>query len=232
MHWIKHLTAFSRKAFMVEIGHSLGNGACYAVWLLLERIGEPWDGKTPPELCLPHKEWRNVTQLSEKKFQKLLEILQENAVIFNSKEQQKVTLRADILLNLQDEATSKRQRLSGIKPEELRKPSGLDTDKEPEADKRQNTVRPISAGDRHSIIAVLRRKGIAPESPLGESWVSYLEEHSPRNPAGYLTHILTQNPDFDPRRRNQAHEAPRREQCLHIGDVLQQMQFSKQQSGP
>lgn len=232
MHWIKHLTAFSRKAFMVEIGHTLGNGACYAVWLLLERIGEPWDGKTPPELCLPRKEWRNIAQISERKFQKLLEILHENAVIFCSAEQQKITLRADILLDLQDEATSKRQRNFGISPETLRKRSGPDTDREPESDKRQNTVRPINAGDRRSIATILRRKGIAPESPLGESWLSYLEEHRPRNPAGYLTHILSNNPDFDPRGREQAQDAPRREQCLRVGEILHQLRFPKQQNGP
>lgn len=231
MHWIKHLTTFSRKAFMAEISHSLGNGACYGVWLLLERIGEPWDGKTPPELCLPRKEWRNITQLSEKKFQKLLEILQENAVIFCREAQQKITLRADILLDLRDETTTKRQRSSGITPDSLRKNSGPDTDRDTEAEKRQNTCS-MSIQARRDIAAMLRRKGIAPESPRGESLLSYIEEHHPRNPAGYLAHILSANPSFDPSGQEQQTAPPRRGECLHVAEALQQFRYSKQQSGP
>jgi len=231
MHWIKHLTAFSRKSFMIEVGHELGNGACYAVWLLLERIGEPWDGTNSPELCLPVREWRNIAQLSDKKFSKLLEILQEYSVIFCSTGGHKMTIRADILLELQDESTRKRRKASGMEAEQGRKNSVPDTDKKPEADKRQKTARTLSLQEQQSITNVLRRKGIAPESPLGEGWIAYLEKHSPRNPAGYLSHILTNNPNFDPRCEQPA-EPQRQEGCLHISDVLRTMHFPIQQGAP
>ena len=231
MHWIKHLTAFSRKSFMIEVGHELGNGACYAVWLLLERVGEPWDGTSPPELCLPMREWRNIAQLSDKKFSKLLEILQENSVILCSIDGHKMTIRADILLELQDESTRKRRKASGMEPESGRTYSVPDTDKKPEADKRQNTARSLSSQEQRNITNVLRRKGIAPESPLGESWIAYLEKHQPRNPAGYLTSILTNNPHFDPRGEHPA-EPQRQEGCLQVSDVLRTMYFPRQQNGP
>lgn len=234
MLWIKHLTAFARQEFMVEIGHELGNAACYSVWLMLERIGEAWSGSGRPELRLPVKEWWAITQLPQKKFNRLLEILQEYNVIDCQNDGKKLALHAPILLQLLDEGTRKRRKASGENPDAVRNPSAPDTDKDPDEEKEQNTGKGISPTERRSIVNVLRRKGIAPESSLGEGWFSYLERHQPRNPAGYLTSILTNNPHFDPRgeRPLELRQTARQEECLHVGEILERMRFPKQQNGP
>jgi len=105
---------------MVTIEHELGPGACYAFWLLLERIAEPWDGTTPPELNLPLREWRKISLLSEKKLKILLEILHKEGVIQSTNSGKSTTLKADIILKLKDETTRKRQKDSGITPENNR----------------------------------------------------------------------------------------------------------------
>lgn len=232
--WIKHLTAFARREFMVEIGHELGNEACYAVWLLLERVGEPWDGTHSPELCLPEREWRNITQLSEKKFQKLLSILQENAVIACSVDGKKMTLRADILLELQDESTRKRRKASGIAPEIDRTTSGPDTDKRQEKDKEQTTRNSLSAKMTWEASQFLRRAGIMPESPQGKGLLQYLEKQRPRNPLAYLRTILQNNPNFDPAQpADTPHTSPRLEGGLQqSGAILAHLRFPSQGSGP
>lgn len=234
MLWIKHLTAFARREFMVEIGHELGNGACYAVWLLLERVGEPWDGIKPPELCLPAREWRNIAQLSEKKFQKLLSILQGNSVIACSVDGKKMTIRADILLELQDESTRKRRKASGIVPELDRTNSGPDTNKRQEIEKEQTTPSSLSAKMAWEASQFLRREGIMPESPQGRGLLQYLEKQRPRNPLAYLRTILRNNPNFDP-----AQQADNTYTPSHLEKGLQQastilahLRLPSQGSGP
>jgi len=237
MHWIKHLTAFSRKSVMIEVGDELGNGACYAVWLLLERIGEPWDGTKSPELCLPTREWRKITQLSEQKFQKLLKILQANGVIVCAADGKRMTIHADILLELKDESTRKRRKASGMEPDSGRTFSGPDTDKEPEKEKEQNASSPFSAQEERSIARILRQRGIDPESPQGEGWFKYLEKQKPRSPMAYLTSVLRDNPYFNPTTTSEqtsAHPPPsRRDGCLQSsGEILSHMRFPIQGRGP
>lgn len=219
---------------MVEIGHELGNEACYAVWLLLERVGEPWDGIKPPELCLPAREWRNITQLSEKKFQKLLSILQRSAVITCSIDGKKMTIRADILLELQDESTRKRRKASGIVPDFDRTNSGPDTDKEPEKEIEQNTSNSLSGKMTWEASQFMRREGIMPESPQGKGLLQYLEKQRPRNPLAYLRTILRNNPNFDPAREaDNTHTPPRLEGGLEkSGAILAHLRFPSQGSGP
>ncbi|MBF0463406.1 MAG: hypothetical protein HQK81_13280 [Desulfovibrionaceae bacterium] len=234
MHWIKHLTSFARQEFMVEIGHELGNATCYGVWLILERIGEAWTGSGRPELRLPTKEWWAITQLPQKKFNKLLLILQDHHVLDSQDDGKMLILRAPILLQLLDEGTRKRRKASGENPEVFRAPSDPDTDIKAEIKKEQNTVKGLSSTEKMNISSVLRKKGIAPESPLGEGWFIYLEKHQPRNPAGYLTHILKNNPHFDPRGDSTPLQTAttRLGQFQPVGEVLQLMGFAKQQNGP
>ena len=234
MLWIKHLTAFARQEFMVEIGHELGNAACYGVWLILERIGEAWSGSGRPELRLPIKEWWIITQLPQRKFNSLLEILQNYNVLECKNDGKMLALHAPILLQLLDEGTRKRRKASGKNSDAVRSPSGPDTDKDQDKEKEQNIGKGISSTEKGSISKVLRRQGIAPESSLGEGWFSYLARHQPRNPAGYLTSILKTNPHFDPRGEcpPELHPTARQEECLHVGEILERMRFAKQQNGP
>ena len=219
---------------MVEIGHELGNGACYAVWLLLERVGEPWDGIKQPELCLPTREWRKITQLSEKKFQKLLNILQESAVITSSIDGKKMTLRADILLELQDESTRKRRKASGIVPDADRTTSGPDTDKRQEEEIKQTTRNSLSAKMIWEASQILRREGILPESPQGKGLLQYLQKQRPRNPLAYLRTILRNNPNFDPAQQaDNTRTSPRLEGGLqHVSAILAHLRLPSQESGP
>ena len=234
MLWIKHPTACARREFMLEIGHELGNEACYAVWLLLERVGEQWNGTHPPELCLPAREWRNITQLAEKKFQKLLSILQENAVLTCSGEGKKMTIRADILLELQDESTRKRRKASGVAPDLDRTTSGPDTNKRQEKEKEQTTRNNLSAKITWEASQFLRREGIMPDSPQGKGLLQYLEKQRPRNPLAYLRTILRNNPNFDPAQQTDTpHMPPHMEGGLQqSGAILAHLRFPSQGSGP
>lgn len=215
---------------MEDVANELGNGGCYSVWLLLERIGEAWDGSGPPELSLPEQKWRKIAQLSQRKFQKLIEIMQEHSMIFCSFEGKKMIIRADILLELKDEVTRKRMKNSGINPDAIRKSSGPDTDKESEIDKEQNTAA-FNHQEIRNIASVLRQYGITFEMPRGKALLGYLKKHRPRNPAGYLAHILKINPGFNPQYEDAPQETPRGGGCRHISEVIKTMRLPDSSGG-
>ena len=223
MQWIKHSTFFARQAYMTEISHEMGNGGSYAVWLLLERAGEVWNGEGQPKLRLPLKEWQTTAQLPEKKFLRILEILEEHGVLRVEREERKLTIYADILVKLMDEGTRKRRNAAGEASEDLR--TRTDTDKELDKEKRQNTGKALSEKGKKDVLAFLRRQGIAPESPQAEAWVEYIDKQQPNNPVGYLKHIFQTNPGFDPRGENSSPNGERTRECLDTATILQRLRF-------
>ncbi len=230
MQWIKHSTFFSRQAYMTEITHEMGNSGSYAVWLLLERAGEVWNGEGQPKLRLPLKEWQTTAQLPEKRLLRVLEILEEHGVLRTEHENKKLTIYADILLKMMDEGARKRRNAAGDGSENIPQPAGLRTDtyKDQEKEKRQNTGKAFSESSKKEVLAFLRRQGIAPESPQAEAWLEYITKQQPNNPIGYLRHILKTNPGFDPRGEEPPESAHRQEKCLHVAEAMRNLSFIAQ----
>lgn len=104
---------------MTDVRETLGPAGYGATWLLLERIGESWDGKTKPELRISAKEWKKTYGISAKKLQELLDILKNHGIIFAENDQNKLRMTAPILLDLLDEWTSRNRKNSGGTPEQL-----------------------------------------------------------------------------------------------------------------
>ena len=124
MRWIKHSNAFCRSAAMSEVREVLGPAGYGAVWLLLERIAEAWNGKNEPELQISAKEWTKTCGVSVKKLQDLLEILHNHEIVLSETVNSRLRLTAPILLELQDDWTARTRRNSGETPEPLQSDSG------------------------------------------------------------------------------------------------------------
>jgi hypothetical protein len=196
MRWMKHDSGFCRSEAMSEIRNALGNAGYGAVWLMLERIAEAWDGRDMPRLCLPEREWKNVCGFSEKKFQIFVKILEKHSFIQLETHNSLLCLTASILLRLQDEWTRKHRRNSGVTPASLRSHSGIQTDRETDIDKDRKTR--ASANLRLSLFPVLKRHAVETDSIRGRNIIRFVEQKQPRNPGGYLESILQKKPDFDP----------------------------------
>ena len=197
MRWIKHPSSFCRSEAMTEVREALGTEGYGAVWLLLERIAEPWEGKVDPELRVSISEWKRTCGISLKKLQVLLDILQEHGIIFTENNQNKLRLAAPIILEFKDESTRKTRKNFGITPESFRKDSGLQTEQEAERYKDKQTQTP-PPNLRLSLVPVLNRHGIAPDSERGRRIIRYTEQKHPQNPGGYLEKILQEKPQFYP----------------------------------
>lgn len=224
MRWIKHPSSFCRSAAMTDVRETLGPAGYGAVWLLLERIAESWDGTTEPELRISIKEWKKTCGISAKKLQELLDILKNYEIIFAENEQNRLSLKAPILVDLLDESTRKARKNSGIVPEPLRNDSGLQTDKEAEIDKDKNKTHPPPPNIRLRLLPVLKRHGIEPDSERGRRIIRYTERKRPENPGGYLEKILQTKPYFDPE-PDGAFEPPSNGP-IGIGDAIKRLGFN------
>jgi hypothetical protein len=190
MRWFKHQSVMGRSPAMSELRSVLGLAGYGALWLLLERVAEVWDGSGEPDLCLPECDWRASCGLSTKKFQIFTEILQKHDIIRMEQCGSLLRLKAPILLQLQDEWTRKTRKNSGVATEPIRSDSGIQTEAYPEREK-DNKTRP-------ALLPVLKRHGIQANSERGTNILRYVEQMRPANPGGYLEHILQQKPGFDP----------------------------------
>ena len=183
---------------MTEVLETLGPAGYGAMWLLLERIAETWDGKREPELQLSLKSWKKTCGLSAKKLRDLLKILENHGIIFPIEHENKLTLNAPIIIKLKDEWTSRVSKNSAVPPEPLPSDSRIQIEQQPEIYKEQNKTHPPPANLRLSLVPVLKRHGISPSSERGRKIVRYIEEKQPKNPGGYLEAILQENTSFDP----------------------------------
>lgn len=187
---------------MSEVRETFGPAGYGAVWLLLERIAESWSGsalESEPELCLSLKEWTKTCELSGKKLQELLTILQQHNILRAEIVGNRVLLQAPILLELQDEWTSRTRRNSKATTEPLGSNSGI---QQTRTDKEKNRDRHEAPPMRFSLFPVLLRHHIPPESERARRIIRHMEEKQARNPAGYLESILKQKPGFDPMPEN------------------------------
>ena len=222
MRWFKHLSGIGRSPAMSELRSVLGLAGYGALWLLMERIAESWDGSGEPDLCLPEREWRLSCGFSTKKFQIFMEILQKHDIIRMEKELSLLRLKAPILLQLQDEWTRKTRKNSGVTMESIQSSSGIQTDTYPEIEK-DNKTRP-------AILSVLRRHGIQANSERGRNILHYVEQKQPANPGGYLERILQQKPNFDPvsdggHTGHGFQQIERQQEPRSVGDFLRDMGF-------
>ena len=112
---------------MADLRDELGLAGYGALWVLLERIPEAWDGSNVPCLRLPVREWRSLCGFSAQKFQILLKILNEHDLIHSENEGTRLRLTAPIMLNLQDEWTGRQRKNSGATPELPPSHSGTET---------------------------------------------------------------------------------------------------------
>jgi len=226
MRWFKHLSGMGRSPAMSELRSVLGLAGYGALWLLLERIAEAWDGSGEPDLCLPEREWRLSCGFSAKKFQILTEILQKHDIIRMEKCDSLLRLKTPILLQLQDEWTRKTRKNSGAASEPVRSGSGIQTEAYPEIEKDNKT--------RSAIFSVLKRHGIPAHSERGKNILHYVEQMRPANPGGYLERILQQKTDFDPlpdggRPEHGLQQTSRQQGPRSAGDILRDMELSRPQ---
>jgi hypothetical protein len=220
MRWIKHPSSFCRSEAMTEVREALGTEGYGAVWLLLERIAESWEGKNDPELRVSISDWKRTCGISPRKLQVLLEILQEHGIIFAENDQNKLRLAAPIIVEFKDESTRKALKNSGIAPESFRKDSGLQTEQEAEKYKDKQT-QPPPPNLRLSLMPVLSRHGIAPDSERGRRLIRHIEGKHPNNPGGYLESILQKKPYFDPATEESMERANNKAQGpITVGEVL------------
>lgn len=208
---------------MTDVREALGPAGYGAVWLLLERIAESWEGKSAPELLVSTKEWRRTCGLSAKKLQTLLEVLQNHGIIFSNNEQNKLRLYAPILMEFKDESTRKALKNSGTAPEPFRKDSGLQTEQEAYINIDKNKTQPCPPNLRLSLLPVLKRHGIAPHSERGRRLIRYTEQKQPNNPGGYLEKILQEKPYFDPE-PGETYDSTTGS-VISTGDALRQLDF-------
>ncbi len=209
---------------MSEVRESLGPAGYGAVWLLLERIAESWSGPAlgnEPGLCISAKEWAKTCELSSKKLHELLEILKNHSIILSESVNSKLCLKAPILLELQDDWTSRARRNSGVTPEQLGSDSGI---QQTRTEKEKNTDRHEVPSTRLSLFAVLKRHQIPPESDRGRRIIRHIEEKQARNPAGYLESILKQKPYFDPMPEDPPeHFISKQQGSVPAGEVLRSL---------
>lgn len=222
MRWIKHPSAYCRSAAVADIRDALGIAGYGALWVLLERVAESWDGKSEPELRLPVNEWRTMCGLKPKGLDLLLAILEEHAVLFCETEGRKMRVKAPILLQMQDDWTSRTRRNSGVMPEPHRSGSGTETDREPDIEKDSNTR--LTGKNLFSVKSVLHRHGIDPDSRRGEALIFYVERMSKQNPGGYLQRTLQLKPEFDPSLpdgQEQQTDMRREGGCKSVSELIQ-----------
>jgi hypothetical protein len=226
MRWIKHPSGMGHHPAMSELRSVLGLAGYAALWLLLERVAETWNGVDEPELCLPEREWRVSCGFSAKKFQIFAEILQKHSIIRIEKCDSLLRLKAPILLQLQDEWTRKTRKNSGVDPESLRSHSGIQTEADPEKEKDNKTHAPPSL--YRVLFPVLKRHGVRADSERGRNILRYVEQKQPKNPGGYLESIFQDKPDFDPvsdegRTEHDHRQADRQQGPRLAGDILRDM---------
>lgn len=226
MRWFKHVSGIGRSPAMSELRSVLGLAGYGALWLLLERIAEAWDGSGEPDLCLPEREWRVSCDFSAKKFQILTEVLQKHGIVRMEQCGSMLRLKAPILLQLQDEWTRKARKNSGAAPEPVQRNSGIQPEAYSEIEK-DNKTRP-------AILPVLKRHGIRLDSERGRNILHYVEQKQPANPGGYLEHILQQKRDFDPlpeegRMAHGSQQAGRQQEPRSAGDILRDMKLAMSQ---
>lgn len=209
---------------MSEVRDVLGMAGYGATWLLLERIAESWDGQGEPGLCLPEREWCQCCGFSKNKFGILEKLLQKHNIVRTEKSDTLIYVAAPILLQLHDEWTRKVRKNSVVTSEPLRSDYGIQTNKEAEINKDRKT-HPAPLQLRQSLVTVLKRHGIEPDSERGRRIIRYTEHKQPKNPGGYVEKILQAKPNFDP----ESSESPTlpggyaAECAVSVDDVLRRM---------
>lgn len=140
MRWFKHLTIANRDEALARIRDEFGLEGYGLYWLILESIAEQMDGSERTFLELSPKNWRRITGISPKKFQKFVTFA-ENLGIF-SVEISENLIRVDCpkLLKFRDEYTKRKKKT----PDKLPTNSGecqeqdTDTDTESESEEELN----------------------------------------------------------------------------------------------
>ena len=173
MRWFTHPHNLWLYPMVAEVRAELGLHGYAAVCLILERVAEVWnikkgDPPTMPELSLPFRDWQRLLEFSPKKFQKFMEICQNDSFIHMKIEQKMVCVKAPILLEWRDEYTDKQLQKSRQAPDSLGIKSGIHKQIEPDVNKRQNnTISSLSPAKEKEVRKVLRQSGIDPDSHRG-----------------------------------------------------------------
>lgn len=113
---------------------------------------------------------------------------------------------------------------SVVTSEPLRSNYGIQTNKEAEINKDKKTHSP-PLHLRQSLMPVLERHGIEPDSERGRRIIRYTEHKQPKNPDRYVEKILGAKPNFDP----ESSESPTlpggnaAECAVSAGDILRRM---------
>lgn len=182
-----------------------------------------------PELSLPFRDWQRLLEFSHKKFQKFIEICQNDAFITMKIERKMVCVRAPILLILRDEYTDKQIKKSRLAPDSIGRKSGINKQIEPDIEKRQNnTENSLSPTSEREARKVLRAHGIDPDSSRGDHCLKHAAANAKDTPAGYLVGTFRNNPDFGAAHTNlQPREMPNEPQ--HISMMLLRAGLIKQE---
>ena len=201
MRWFKHPADMAAYPLVAKIRSEFGSLGYAAVCLMLEKVTASWEYKkespTMPELLLPMRDWKELTGFSLKKFQKFMEICQDDTFICIEIEGKLLRVKIPILLKWRDDYTQKQMRKSGQTQEEVHTNSAVQQQEEPEELKRQNnTMKSWPAKMEQDLRRILLKNGISPDSKRGEFCIVQALSKARDTPVGYLIGTLKNDPDF------------------------------------
>jgi len=201
MRWFKHPAEMAAYPLVAKVRSEFGNLGYAAVCLMLEKVTASWECKkespTMPELSLPLRDWKELTGFSLKKFQKFVEICQDETFICIEVEEKLLRVKIPILLKWLDDYTQKQMRKSGQTQDEVPTNAVIQQQEEPEKLKRQNnTMKSWPAKMEQDLRRILLKNEISPDSKRGEFCIVQALSKAKNNPAGYLIGTLKNDPDF------------------------------------
>lgn len=108
MKWFKHMTDASRDEALMAVRDEFGHVGYAVYWMVLEAIAEHMTPENDtPELTLSAKNWRKITEISPKKFQKFVTFSSKNKLFSSKTEGVMITIKCDKLLKIRDEYNRK-----------------------------------------------------------------------------------------------------------------------------
>lgn len=138
MKWIQHYSDAGRDEVLSGLRDRFGTEGYGAWWLIVETIAEQIHDNPRDFAEYSLKKWREITGISAKKLQKLLNFMAEKQkIIIENSEKDGITsikIRVPKILEIADEYTRKRfgkKEKSGQTPDKLQKESGETPEKSP-----------------------------------------------------------------------------------------------------
>ena len=109
MRWFKHMVQSNRDEKLRRIQDKFGLEGYGLYWIILETIAEKLDKNNCASMELSYKNWKKITGISTKKFQKFLTFAQELEIFVVKNSQNLITIGCPNLLKYRDEYSSRKK---------------------------------------------------------------------------------------------------------------------------